>query len=91
MTDVPKDDWKHWLDERNRLLKHAVDVGDMKPEFVERINFAEERLGQALGIRTVSLLESLDSETKRLNKLTTTLIILTVVLSLLTIMLVLRI
>jgi hypothetical protein len=87
--ETTRKDLKHWIEERNRLVKMAVDIGDMKPDFVERINFAEERISEALGLHTVNLLESLNSETGKLTKLTLALIGLTVVLSLLTLILVL--
>jgi len=71
------------LEQRDRLLKLAIQVGDMKPPFAERLESLDEQIREAQGLYTLSLLESLNSESKKLTKLTAALIGLTIILALL--------
>jgi hypothetical protein len=75
--------WK-LLQEKDRLMDMAVQMGEMSPAFVERLRSLDERISEAVGIITVDRLDTLKTETVRLTTLSIRLARLTLVLIALT-------
>jgi hypothetical protein len=78
------------LDERSKTedLLHAKGGSDL--QLIQRLGYLNREIREAQDFYNIKLLESLQSESRKLNRFTTVLIALTALLSLLTAVLVIR-
>lgn len=80
-SSTTREDLEKLLEDKDRLMGLAVQVGDMRPGFVERLKSLDQRISETQGLYTLALLESLNRESSRLTRLTIALIALTIILA----------